>query len=50
LRQGQDHLAAFGARAAAFGHKELLDSAIADLELVIKADPKNAVRSVSAEQ
>jgi hypothetical protein len=36
-----DYLAAFGGRAAAFGRKGLLDRAIADLDVIIKADPKN---------
>lgn len=36
--------------AAAFGHEGLLDLAIADLDLVINADPKNAMRSVSVDQ
>ena len=35
--------------AAAFGHKGLRDRAVADLDLVIKADPKNA-GGVGAEQ
>jgi hypothetical protein len=37
-----DYIAAFGARAAALGHKALLDRAIADLDMITKADPKNA--------
>jgi tetratricopeptide (TPR) repeat protein len=37
-----DYLAAFGARAAAYSRKGLFDLAIADLDVVIKADPRNA--------